>query len=85
MERYNIEFAKSVRKDLRKIGKRDIARILKVISKLESDPRPPSCKKLTHSELYRIRVGNFRIVYEIIDDRLLVLIVKVGDRKDVYR
>jgi mRNA interferase RelE/StbE len=85
MERYRIEFAKSVRKDLRKVAKRDVSRILKVIDKLEFDPRPPSCKKLTKSELYRIRVGNHRIVYEIFDGRLVILIVKIANRKDVYR
>lgn len=85
MERYRIEFAKSVRKDFRKIARADVARILKVIDKLEFDPRPPSCKKLTESELYRVRVGSYRVVYEIFELRLVVLIVKVGNRKDVYR
>jgi mRNA interferase RelE/StbE len=85
MEPYRLEFAKSVRKELKKIGKRDASRILKVIDGLEANPRPPSCKKLTDSELYRIRIGNFRVVYEIFDDRLVILIVKVSDRKDVYR
>ncbi|MBT5709274.1 type II toxin-antitoxin system RelE/ParE family toxin [bacterium] len=85
MERYRLEFAKSVRKEFRKIGKRDASRILKVINSLETNPRPPSCKKLTDNELYRIRIGNFRVVYEIFDDRLVILIVKVSNRKDVYR
>lgn len=85
MGRYRIEFAKSVRKDFRKIGKRDASRILKVIDELGTTPRPPSCKKLAASELYRIRVGNYRIVYEVFDDRLVILIVRIGDRKDVYR
>jgi mRNA interferase RelE/StbE len=85
MEPYRLEFAKSVRKDLKKIGKRDASRILKAIDRLEADPRPPSCKKLTDRELYRMRIGNYRVVYEIFDDRLVIMIVKVGDRKDVYR
>ena len=85
MERYSLEFAKSVRKDLRKIGKRDASRILKAIDKLEANPRSPTCKKLTDRELYRIRVGNYRVVYEIFDLRLVIMIVKIGDRKDVYR
>ncbi len=85
MERYRLEFAKSVRKEFRKIGKRDASRILKVINSLVTNPRPPSCKKLTDNELYRIRIGNFRVVYEIFDDRLVILIVKVSNRKDVYR
>ena len=85
MERYSLEFAKSVRKDLKKIGKRDASRILKAIDRLEANQRPPSCKKLTDRELYRIRVGSYRVVYEIFDRRLVIMIVKVGDRKDVYR
>ena len=85
MERYSLEFAKSVRKDLRKIGKRDASRILKAIDRLETNPRPPTCKKLTDRELYRIRIGNYRVVYEIFDLRLVIMIVKIGDRKDAYR
>ena len=85
MERYSLEFAKSVRKDLKKIGKSDSSRILKAIDKLEVNPRPPTCKKLTDRELYRIRVGSYMVVYEIFDLRLVIMIVKIGDRKDVYR
>ena len=85
MERYRIEFARSVRRDLRKINKRDVLRILKAIEKLEVDPRPPNCKKLTRSELYRIRVGRYRVVYEVFDETVVVMISKIGDRKDVYR
>lgn len=85
MGRYSFEFAKSVRKDLKRIGKRDASRILKSIDKLEANPRPPTSKKLTDRELYRIRVGNYRVVYEIFDLRLVIMVVKIGDRKDVYR
>jgi mRNA interferase RelE/StbE len=50
------------------------------------DPRPPGAKKLADSDkLYRIRSGNYRIVYQVEDEILLVLVVKIGDRKDVYR
>jgi mRNA interferase RelE/StbE len=80
-----IDFGKSVRKDLKKIGKRDASRILKAIDRLEANPRPPYCKRLTERKLYQIRVGNYRVVYEIYDRRLVIMIVKVGDRKDVYR
>ena len=85
MERYSLEFAKSVRKDLKKIGKRDASRILKTIDRLETNPCPPSCKKLTGRDFYRIRVGSYRVVYEIFDRRLVIMIVKGGDRKDVHR
>jgi mRNA interferase RelE/StbE len=56
------------------------------IQALSADPRPPDCIKLQGVEnLHRIRVGDFRVVYQIKDDELLVLVVSVGDRKDVYR
>lgn len=56
------------------------------IRKLRDQPRPPGCTKLTGSEdLYRVRQGRYRIVYAIEDDRLVVIVVKVGDRKNVYR
>jgi mRNA interferase RelE/StbE len=56
------------------------------IDDLANDPRPPGVKKLSaEEELYRIRVGNYRIIYAIQDDILLVTVVKVGDRKEVYR
>lgn len=85
MARYKIEFARSVRKDLKKIPKQDVLRILATIDGLESEPRPVSCKKLTGKDLFRLRVGNYRVIYEILDDKLVVLVVKIGDRKNVYR
>ncbi len=85
MARYSIEFAKSVRKDLRKLSKRDVKKILATIDSLAEKPRPPGSKKLTIENLYRVRVGNYRILYEIHDDRLIVLIVKTGHRKEIYK
>ena len=51
---------------------------------LENDPRPPGCKKLKGRDAYRIRVGDYRVIYEIQDDRLIVDVVTIGDRKNVY-
>lgn len=85
MARYRIEFKRSVRKDLRKIGKSDVVRILEVIQRLGEDPYSPGSKKLVGEELYRVRVGNFRILYEVIDEVLVVTVIKVSHRKDVYR
>ena len=85
MARYSIEFAHSVQKDLRKIERTHVPRLLTVIEGLADEPRPPGSKKLTGEELFRLRVGNYRIVYEVIDRRLVVLVIKVGHRKDVYR
>ncbi|HIG30450.1 MAG TPA: type II toxin-antitoxin system RelE/ParE family toxin [Verrucomicrobiales bacterium] len=85
MGRYSIEFAKSVRKDLKKIANRDVKRILKAVQRLAADPRPSSSKKLVGEELYRIRVGVYRVIYEIHDGRLVIVIVKAGHRKGIHR
>jgi mRNA interferase RelE/StbE len=85
MEPYRIVFKKSVAKDLKKIPKKDVSKILKVIRSLADDPRPPQVKKLSGQDRYRMRQGNYRILYSIEDAQLVVTVVKVGDRRDVYR
>ena len=85
MARYNLYFKKSVSKDLRAIPKQDVRRILKRIDMLADDPRPAGSEKLSTQELYRIRQGRYRILYEIQDAVLVIIVVKVGKRSDVYR
>ena len=85
MASYELVFKKSVAKDLRELPKVDVKRILQRIRTLADDPRPPGCEKLSGQERYRIRQGVYRIVYEIDDNVLIVLVVKVGHRRDVYR
>ena len=85
MESYKVEFAKSVRKDFKKIPPLDAGRILNAIYGLAENPSPPSSKKLKGEKLYRIRIGNYRVIYEIQDERLLVTVIKLGHRKDVYK
>ena len=85
MASYRIVFKKSVAKDLRQIPKTDIQRILKRIDSLKDDPRPARVEKLSGEEKYRIRQGNYRILYMIEDQIITVTIVKVGHRRDVYR
>ena len=85
MEPYKIVFKKSVTKDLKKIPKKDISKILKVIRSLATDPRPHGVKKLSGQERYRMRQGNYRILYAIEDTQLIITVVKVGDRREVYR
>jgi len=84
MERYEIRFLPSVRKDLRGIPKATVRRILRKIDQLAENPRPPDSKKLTGRSLFRIRVGPYRIVFEVNDNEVVVVIVKVGHRRDVY-
>jgi mRNA interferase RelE/StbE len=85
MAGYEIFFRESVWKELKKIPKADLKKILSRIEQLGTDPRPMGCEKLTGHEFYRIRVGNYRIVYSIQDNELTIWVVKVGNRKDVYR
>jgi mRNA interferase RelE/StbE len=85
MASYRIVFKKSVAKDLRPIPKKDVQRILKRIDGLADDPRPAGAEKLSGDEKYRIRQGNYRILYAIEDDIITVTIVKVAHRRDVYR
>jgi len=76
VEEYRVLFSRSVRKDLDTIPKKDVARIMRRIETLTRDPRPPGCEKLSGQERYRIRQGNYRIVYSIQDEELTVWMVK---------
>jgi len=85
MAKYELLFNKSVAKDLRAVPKQDVKRILRRIRSLVDDPRPPGCEKLSGQDRYRVRQGVYRIIYEIADKVLTVLVVKVAHRRDVYR
>ena len=82
---YKILFRQSVEKDFSAIPREDVKRILTRVEGLASNPRPHGCEKLTGQERYRVRQGRYRIVYSIQDNELTVWIVKVGDRKNIYR
>ena len=84
-EKYTVVITKSVQKQLSKLPG-DIADQLETrMLQLEDNPRPFGCEKLKGRDGYRIRVGNYRIIYEIQDNILVVTILKVGDRKDIYK
>jgi mRNA interferase RelE/StbE len=85
MGSYRLAFKQSVAKDLRAIPQGDVARILKRIESLADEPRPPGSEKLSGQERYRVRQGVYRILYEIRNEELVVLVVKVGHRREVYR
>ena len=85
MGSFDIRFRQSVTKDLRQVPKKDVARILKRIVGLRDEPRPPGAEKLSGREKYRIRQGVYRILYEIRNAELLVVVVKIGHRRDVYK
>ncbi len=85
MAKYKIEFKPSVWKDLDFVPKRDRRRILKRIQNLADDPRAAGSLKLAgEPDRYRIRQGDYRIIYSIEDVRLIVVVVKVGHRREVY-
>ena len=85
MAEFEIFFKESVWKELKRIPKNDLRRILSRIKKLGDNPRPAGCEKLSSMELYRVRQGKYRIVYSIQDNELTVWVIKIGHRKDVYR
>lgn len=85
MGKYRVEIKKSAVKEIEHLPRRDIKAVLEKIESLSDNPRPHDCKKLSTQEKYRVRCGNYRILYSIEDDILIVFVVKVGHRKNVYR
>jgi mRNA interferase RelE/StbE len=85
MASYKLVIKQSVAKDLRALPNKDVARILERMEALREEPRPPQGEKLSGQERYRVRQGVYRIIYEIMDDLLVVTVVKVGHRRQVYR
>ena len=86
MAKYKLRIKKSAAKELEAISRKaDRRRIVSRIEALAENPRPDGCKKLSGSERYRIRQGPYRIVYAIEDKQLVVYVVKIADRKSVYR
>ncbi len=85
MVKFEVFFKESVWKDLKKVPKNNLKKILSGIRELKENPRPMGCEKLFGRERYRVRQGKFRFVYSIQDDELSVRISKVGRRKHIYQ
>ena len=85
MARFELRFKPSVAKDLRGIPKTEVRRLLKRIEALREAPRPAGSEKLTGRDVYRIRQGVYRIVYTVDDAAVVIEVIKVGHRRDVYR
>ena len=85
MASYRLVFKNSVAKDLRPIPNKDVTRILQRMEALKENPRPVGSEKLSGQERYRIRLGVYRIIYEVVDQLLVVTVVKVGHRKQIYK
>ena len=82
---YILRINEEAAKILKKLDPGIQTRISAAIDALATDPRPSGAKKLKGSEFYRIRVGDYRIVYEIRDRQLVVLVIRIGHRKEIYR
>ena len=86
--KYQVQITDKILKKIERLPKKDKQHIVEAIDSLVEDPRPDGCKKLKGSLSpirYRIRAGNYRVVYSIQDEVLLILVVEFGHRKDVYR
>ena len=86
MSPYRVEIARRAIRAIAQLQRRDQQRIRAAIDLLADEPRPANCVALAGEEsVYRVRVGDYRILYEIVDDRLVIYVVRVGHRRDVYR
>ena len=84
MKIYKIVLKKSVEKQFLKLPKKEVKKIINTIEKLKTNPRPYIVIKLKNTDKYRIRVGNYRIIYSINDNKLIIEIIKIAHRKNVY-
>jgi mRNA interferase RelE/StbE len=82
---YSVLIVPSALKFLKKLPESIKKIIDKKIISLSENPRPPGCKKLIADEAWRVRIGDYRIIYEIHDDKITVIVIKIGNRKDVYK
>lgn len=85
MKIYAIEVTRSAAQELRKLAKVEGKLIAKAIYGLASNPRPTGVKKLVGQKVWRLRVGDYRVIYEIYDSRVLIVVLKVAHRREVYR
>ena len=85
MNKYTINFKKSALKELQKLPNKEVIRITNFIASLSDDPRPTGCKKLKgYEDLWRVRSGNYRVIYSIKDQILVVEILEIVNRRDAY-
>ncbi len=86
MTRYDIEISETAEKQLKKLQRGDQRRVARAIVALADEPRPRGSRKLSgYSDVFRVRVGRYRVIYSVSGNRLIVIILKIGHRKDVYR
>ena len=86
MARYRVEISRTAEQQLRKLTSPDRGKVVRALEGLGNDPYPPGSRKLSgYTDVFRIRVGVYRVLYSVEGRRLIVIILKIGHRKDVYR
>ncbi len=85
MASYRLLIKPSAIKELEAVPLKQRRQLVSRIARLETDPRPPGCEKLTGTGKYRVRQGDYRAVYEVLDENLKVVVVKIGRRREIYR
>ena len=86
MNRYSVVVARRAIRSIARLPRRDQQRVRAAIDLLAAEPRPSGCVALAGEEsVYRVRVGDYRILYEVIDARLVIQVIRAGHRRDVYR
>ncbi len=86
MASYRIEVSATAERQIRKLPRVDQIRVVRVIQSLAANPRPSGCRKLSgFDDVFRVRIGRYRVLYSIEDSRLIIIVLKVGDRKDIHR
>ena len=86
MADYKVELTRTAEKQLWKLPKKELPKVVEALKMLAITPLPRGCRKLSgHASTFRVRVGLYRIIYEIIESRVIVKVLKIGHRKDVYR
>jgi len=86
MPRFEIEITRTAEKQLKALARADQERLAAAILRLANDPRPRGCRKLSgYDDAFRIRIGKFRVIYSVSDAKLIILILKIGHRREVNR
>lgn len=86
MANYRVELTRTAEKQLKRVPKSDVPRVVAALEMLALTPLPTGCRKLAgHQDLFRVRVGVSRILYELLEERVVVKVLKIGHRKDIYR
>lgn len=86
MAKYKLEISRSAEKQLKKLPKDDQTRVAEAILELGDDPYPRGARKLSgYDDVFRVRVGHYRILYSVLEMEVIIIILKIGHRKDVYR